>query len=90
MRLEPTRMSMVAWVEGRREQARVTTRARDMKDCIWGDWLSHFYFWGGLLAHLTHLEDWLALLTHLGDWLRHLRGHLGGLANKSYTSEGTG
>ena len=39
MRLEPTRMSMVAWVEGRREQARATTRARDRQgreDCICG------------------------------------------------------
>ena len=36
MRLEPTRMSMVAWMEGRREQTRATTRARDRQDCIWG------------------------------------------------------
>ena len=46
-------MSMVAWVEGRREQARATNRARDRQDCIWGD----------LLAHLRHLGYWL---RHLG------------------------
>ena len=46
---------MVAWVEGRREQARATNRARDRQDCIWGDWLAHFYIREDLLAHLRRL-----------------------------------